>query len=183
MPAIGASREYSKISCEETSLLISIKDGKEVSKPKRNRRQWLVLIMLAFGNFCIASCVSLQAPFFPKEAEMKGATPTQYGLVFGVFQLTVFIISPVYGKLMALITPKFMLNAGILVVGVTSILFGVLDRSPDGTPFVALAFAVRIVEGLGSAAFTTSSFTIIAAEFPRNVATTFVSIQFFFVPL
>ncbi|XP_076326301.1 MFS-type transporter SLC18B1-like isoform X2 [Tachypleus tridentatus] len=172
MPAIGASSEY-----EETPLLIAIKDGKETSKPKRNRRQWLVLIMLAFGNFCVASCVSLQAPFFPKEAEIKGATPTQYGFVFGVFQLTVFIVSPIYGKLMALITPKFMLNSGILIVGVTSILFGILDRSPSGTPFIALAFAVRIVEGLGSAAFTTSSFTIIAAEFPGNVATTFGTLE------
>ncbi|XP_013785234.2 MFS-type transporter SLC18B1-like [Limulus polyphemus] len=175
MPAIGASREFSKVSCEESSLLISIKDGKKVSKT--TRRQWLILITIAFVNFGVASCVSLQAPFFPKEAEMKGATPTQYGFVFGVFYLTVFVFSPIFGKLMVVITPRFMLIAAIFIVGITSILFGLIDKSPNGTPFIALAFAIRIVEGVGSAAFLTSSFTIIAAEFPSKVATTFGALE------
>ncbi len=35
---------------------------------------------------------------------------------------------------------------------------------------------VRIVEALGNAAFLTASFALVAAEFPRSVATTFVSI-------
>lgn len=41
-------------------------------------------------------------------------------------------------------------------------------------PFVTLAFAIRIVEALGNAAFLTASFAIIAKEFPNNVATMFV---------
>ncbi|XP_076326306.1 MFS-type transporter SLC18B1-like isoform X2 [Tachypleus tridentatus] len=177
MPAIRASHEYSKVSCEETPVLISMKGGIEAPGPRTTRRQWLVLITIAFINFGVASCVSLQAPFFPKEAEMKGATPTQYGFVFGVFYLTVFIFSPVFGKLMVLITPRFILIAATFIVGITSILFGVIDRSPNGTPFIALAFAIRIVEGVGSAAFLTSSFTIIAAEFPNKVATTFGALE------
>lgn len=28
----------------------------------------------------------------------KGASPSEYGLVFGVFELIVFIISPIYGQ-------------------------------------------------------------------------------------
>jgi hypothetical protein len=28
----------------------------------------LIVIVLAFGNFCVAAGVSLQGPFFPKEA-------------------------------------------------------------------------------------------------------------------
>lgn len=32
------------------------------------------------------------------QAENKGATATEYGLVFGVFELVVFIISPIYGQ-------------------------------------------------------------------------------------
>jgi hypothetical protein len=39
-----------------------------------------------------------QAPFYPHEAERKGATPTQYGFVFGIFELTVFVVSPIIGK-------------------------------------------------------------------------------------
>ena len=35
----------------------------------------------------------LQAPFYPAEAEKKGASATQYGLVFGIFELVVFLVS------------------------------------------------------------------------------------------
>ena len=42
-------------------------------------------------------CVSMQAPFYPGEAEKKGCAPSEYGLVFGIFELTVFIVSPIIG--------------------------------------------------------------------------------------
>jgi hypothetical protein len=32
------------------------------------------------------------------QAERKGATATEYGLVFGIFELVVFFISPIYGQ-------------------------------------------------------------------------------------
>lgn len=34
---------------------------------------------------------SIQAPFYPKEAAAKGATPAEYGFVFGVIHLAIFI--------------------------------------------------------------------------------------------
>ena len=40
---------------------------------------------------------TIQAPFYPQEAEKKGCVPSEYGLVFGVFELTVFIVSPIIG--------------------------------------------------------------------------------------
>jgi hypothetical protein len=40
--------------------------------------------------------------------------------------------------------------------------------------FISAALLIRIVEALGNAAFLTASFSIIAHEFPENVATTFV---------
>lgn len=47
-----------------------------------------------------------QAPFFPQEAEKKGANATEYGLVFGIFELVVFFISPIYGQYLNRIGPK-----------------------------------------------------------------------------
>ncbi|XP_023221317.1 MFS-type transporter SLC18B1-like isoform X1 [Centruroides sculpturatus] len=165
-------------------LLGSRADGEkdeegEPIKRKNTTKEWLTLITLAFANFSVGACVSLQAPFFPKEAEMKGATPTQYGMIFGVYQLTMFIFSPLCGKLMGYFTPKFMLNAGMFIVGAATILFGILDLSPPGTPFIALAFAVRIAEGFGSAFVKTSIYTIIAAEFHERVATIYSGLETF----
>lgn len=101
------------------------------------KRQWLTLAVMGLADFCNAICVSLQAPFFPNEAEKKGATATEYGLVFGVFELVVFIISPIYGQYINRIGPKVLFNTGIFTTGTSAILFGLLDRIPDhtGTPW------------------------------------------------
>ena len=68
--------------------------------PSWRRDQWLVVAVLCATHLCNGMVVSLQAPFYPAEAERKGATAAQYGLVFGIFELTVFIVSPVIGKLL-----------------------------------------------------------------------------------
>lgn len=148
-------------------------------KIKYNSKQWLTLITLAFGNFCAGACVSLQAPFFPAEAEKKGATPTEYGFIFGIFQLTIFVMAPIMGKLVPYISPKFLLNSGILTVGVTCVLFGTLDMVEGRTTFVALAFVVRTIEGVGAAALRTSCYTIIASQFAEGIGTTFAILETF----
>ncbi|KFM70368.1 MFS-type transporter, partial [Stegodyphus mimosarum] len=149
------------------------------AKIKYTSTQWLTLVTLAFGNFCAGACVSLQAPFFPAEAESKGATPTEYGFIFGIFQLTIFIVAPIMGKIVSYISPKFLLNSGILTVGVTCILFGTLDLVQSRTSFVALAFVVRTVEGVGAAALRTSCYTIIASQFSEGIGTTFAILETF----
>ncbi|XP_076349609.1 MFS-type transporter SLC18B1-like isoform X4 [Tachypleus tridentatus] len=155
------------------------KNLREATK-KITFRQWQIILLLSVSNLVIAACISLQAPFFPREAEEKGASPTIYGFVFGVYELGVFISSPVYGKIISWITPKFMVNAGLFVAGSTTILFGFLDHSPPGAPFIVLAILVRLVEGFGAAAFITASYTYAASEFPGRVASAFATIETFF---
>ncbi|XP_033212868.1 MFS-type transporter SLC18B1-like isoform X2 [Belonocnema kinseyi] len=113
-------------------------------------------------------------------AEKKGASATEYGLVFGIFELVVFIISPIYGHNLDRIGPKLLFNGGILTTGTCAIFFGLLDKVSGHYPFIILSFVIRIVEALGNAAFLTASFAIIAKEFPDNVATTFASLETFF---
>ncbi|KRT86297.1 membrane transporter [Oryctes borbonicus] len=144
------------------------------------RRQWLTLVVIGIADFCNAVCVSLQAPFYPQEAERKGATATEYGLVFGIFELVVFIVSPLYGQHLNKIGVKLVFNGGIYTTGVCAILFGLLDKVDGHYPFIILSFIIRIIEAMGNAAFLTASFAIIAKEFPDNVATTFASLETFF---
>jgi len=74
---------------------------------------------------------------------------------------------------------KTVFNVGILASGISCFSFGFLDDVNDHTWFITLSFIIRILEALGSAAFVTSAFTIVAAEFPDSVATTFVSDETF----
>lgn len=147
---------------------------------KFSRRQILTLFVFSIADFCNAICVSLQAPFYPQEAEKKGATAAEYGLVFGIFELVVFVVSPFYGQNLNRVGPKLMFNAGILITGLCAVLFGLLDKVDGRYTFISLSFIIRIVEAMGNAAFLTASFAIIAKEFPDNVGTTFASLETFF---
>lgn len=126
--------------------------------------------------------------------------------MFGIFELVVFIVSPLYGQYLNRIGPKVLFNGGIFTTGAAAIVFGLLDKievritrpTLCSTPvtqtnahpiyppfqghslFITLAFVIRIIEALGNAAFLTASFAIIAKEFPNNVSTTFASLETFF---
>ena len=39
-----------------------------------------------------------QAPFYPREAVRKGLKVWHFGLVFGAFEITVFLVSPIIGS-------------------------------------------------------------------------------------
>ncbi len=104
----------------------------------------------------------LKAPFYPIEAEKKGATATEYGLVFGIFELVVFLASPYLGAKLNGWGARRVFNLGIATTGTCSILFGMLDNFDNPRVFIGLSFVIRIIEALGNSAFLTSSFTIIA---------------------
>lgn len=160
-------RHTSSVDQKQLSFHESIKNPRE----RYTIRQLLTIFTYIYGNFFLAACVSLQAPFFPKEAELKGATPTQYGLVFAVYELAIIVVSPVVGKLVSTSSPKMWIQIGLMLTGVMTIMFGFLDRAPSGKWFVGLAFAIRIMEGIGAASFTTPSYTATAEEFPHDQAT------------
>ncbi|KAL3889994.1 hypothetical protein ACJMK2_002303, partial [Sinanodonta woodiana] len=151
----------------------------EFSWKKITRRQKFIFICMGFINFGACTCFSLLAPFFPAEAQQKGATPTEVGLVFGVFQLVIFVSSPVFGNFITKIGAKFMFVTGIMVCGSCSILFGNLNAGPDGTVFVVMCFVVRSVEALGCSAFVTALFAIVAYEFPAYSTTVIGSLETF----
>jgi len=148
--------------------------------PNFTRKQWLITGTFIVVNFCNAMCVSMQAPFYPHEAEKKGCMPSEYGLVFGVFELTVFLVSPIIGANLNRMGVKMTLNVGIGTVGCTSIVFGLLDKIDNGKIFLGLSFTLRIIEACGNAGFLTGSFSMIAKEFPDNVATMFAILETFF---
>jgi len=119
----------------EASLCTSVFSGRGVgtgagsvaqSRPSLpyTARQLIILVVVMYGNFWVAACVSLQAPFFPQEAEMKGASSTVYGLVFGIYELLIITMSPVFGKLITKVSPNWMVQGGLLLCGVSTVVFG-----------------------------------------------------------
>ncbi|XP_069091277.1 MFS-type transporter SLC18B1 isoform X3 [Pleurodeles waltl] len=149
-------------------------------EPKRiSRTQIFTLISCASINFSSMIIYSVLAPFFPLEAVKKGVSNTFVGLIFGCFALFNFISSLVLGKYLVEIGAKFMFLAGMFSSGVATILFGMLDKAADGTPFIVLCFVVRAVDAIGFGAAMTASFSILAKAFPNNIATVLGTLEIF----
>ena len=62
------------------------------------RSQLISIILLSLAFFLNWAYFSLFAPFFPVEAIKKEMNSTQIGIIFGVFQLVLLVLSPIFGK-------------------------------------------------------------------------------------
>ncbi|KAM4771002.1 MFS-type transporter SLC18B1 [Rhinophrynus dorsalis] len=136
-----------------------------------SRNQILTLLSTASLNFSSMICYSILGPFFPQEAMKKGVSETMIGLIFGCYSFFNFLTALILGKYLVQIGAKFMFLAGMFVSGFATILFGLLDKSPDGPIFTTLCFIVRSVDAIGFGASMTASFSILAKAFPNNIAT------------
>ena len=87
--------------------------------------------------------LGLQAPFYPKEAELKGATKSQYGSVFGTAALAAFIFSTIFGKYGVQLGPKLVYNIGAFSQAFIGISFGFLKYVKDVNTFLGLSYLLR----------------------------------------
>ena len=83
-------------------------DSPDESK-KWTRQQMLTAASLSLMNISLCISFGIISPFYPTEAAKKGATTTEVGLVFGVFQLIMFITAPVYGSFVSTHYPRVQL--------------------------------------------------------------------------
>ncbi|XP_050172249.1 MFS-type transporter SLC18B1 [Myiozetetes cayanensis] len=143
------------------------------------REQLFTLAATASINFSSMVCYSILGPFFPTEAEKKGASNTIVGLIFGCFALFNFLSSLILGNYLTRIGAKFMFVAGMFVSGCVTILFGMLDKVPSGPMFIGFCFLVRAIDAISFAAAMTASFSILAKAFPTNIATVLGSLEIF----
>lgn len=140
-------------------------------------RQWKYLIILCICNATIFAAVALLPPFYPALAQSKGATATQFGFVFGIFRLTMGLISPVYGKYMDKLGVKYMLSSGVFTAAVTCILMGILNMVSGSVLFIGLSFAIQIVAAFGAAALTNVNSALANKEFPKCSASVFACLE------
>ncbi|KAF6039419.1 SLC18B1 [Bugula neritina] len=143
------------------------------------KQQILTAVTLSLMNISQTISFSILAPFYPSEAAKKGASSAEVGLVFGVFQLIIFITSPIYGNFIQQIGAKSMFLSGSFILGGCSIAFGFLDKCPDGPVYVAMCFVSRSIEANGCAMLGTASFAIMASTFRKNVGQALGTLEIF----
>lgn len=134
-----------------------------------SRRQRFTLGSLALVDFMSFCSMSIMAPFFPREATLKGLSDTMCGLVFSFYAIIMFITSPFFGKFLPKVGTKFMFLTGMFVAGTCNVIFGTLSLIDDTVMFTVLCFIVRGLEALGASAYSTASFVFVVNAFPENI--------------
>lgn len=122
----------------------------------------LVMVCINSANLVCHSVYSVLAAFFPQEAKAKGMSEDGVGIIFASFAGVIFIVSPVAGKLMTRHGKVWVYIYGLLIVSVSTVLFGGASLVPEGWPFYAWCLIMRIAQGVGSALEETAAYAIIA---------------------
>ncbi|XP_050541625.1 MFS-type transporter SLC18B1-like isoform X2 [Daktulosphaira vitifoliae] len=113
-------------------------------------------------------------------AEKKGCTATEYGFVFGSFELVAFITSPIFGGLIQRVGLKYLLVLGIVLNAISTIAFGYLTYIYDRNIFLILSLILRVLESLGATGAMVAAFSLTAVSFPESVASTFSALEVFY---
>jgi len=140
---------------------------------KMNRRQFVIFLMIMISSLSSSFTVCLFPPFFPRLAEIKGATATDYGLIIGTNCLVAFLVTPFIGNHLGFIGVKYSFCMGMFAGGVCCGLSGLLEFFEPGMSFIVCSVMIRIVHAIANAMVITSTFTYTATEFPTAVAKIF----------
>jgi len=131
--------------------------------------QWELIILVCAVYVTWGLTDSIQAPFYPIEAESKGANPAEYGAVFGIIHLSMFLTGPLFGKYMRKMGVYRVFIFGVLGTAVCGCLFGLLTYLPSTWAFLGCSYALRILEGVAEAGAWASVLTILSLQYKENV--------------
>ena len=130
-----------------------------------------LLAGLALANILNGSLIAVMIPFFPVEAASRGVPQTTISALFSCFAIGQMLLSPLVGRLAPVFGVTRLYNIGIIVAGLSTIVFGSLHHIKDTQMFVAACFLTRLVEAAGMSAVTTCGYTIAGSQFPGRVNT------------
>ena len=100
---------------------------------------------------------------------MRGATPTEYGAVFGIVNLAVCITSLYFSKYGSNHGVKLCLFCGFMTDGLCGLVFSLLIYISSRSLFIGLSLLIRFIAGIAHAMGTCSAMTILMTIFPDKV--------------
>ena len=89
--------------------------------------------------------LSLLPTFYPSEAEKRGATPSQYGFVFGIVNLAAFLFAPIFARFGTKMGPRSLHITGAFIQAFAGLAFGFLVYIETSGPFLGLSYFLRHV--------------------------------------
>ena len=100
-----------------------------------------ILAITALSN----SAFSIIAPFLPIQVEDKNIEQSWMGYIFSIYSVAVIIGSPMVEKLIPCIGRRNIVQAGMLTMGLSFVLFGQLDKFDDKKSWLCMALFNRFL--------------------------------------
>ena len=97
------------------------------------------------------SAYSLIAPFLPLEFMQKGISSEMIGLIFAIYSVAVIVCSPMVGSAVKYVGKRNMIAAGIGIMGLAFVAFGLLENIEVQLTVITLGFILRFIQGASSA--------------------------------
>jgi len=118
-----------------------------------------IILLLSNGLFFLS--LEMLTPTLPLFANAIGFTPSQIGLIIGMFTISAVIIRPFTGSLMKLIDKKYILLIGGLICALATFCY-IFSAT------MIILLLLRLLHGLGFGAATTYYATLTSEELPLD---------------
>lgn len=139
------------------------------------RSQIVTLVLITMYFFLASAYYALFAPFLPGNALKKGVSQTQVGMMFGIYQLVIFIFSPIFGKYIEKIGVRILFVYGLLITSVGQIAFGFTDLFENKWMYFMYALVTRAIAGIGVS--MGCSYGIAGIYFPNHISTVIAMLE------
>ncbi|KAB7623708.1 MFS transporter [Alkalilimnicola sp. S0819] len=116
------------------------------------RRNYLFLLLTAGGYFCGLSFLLL----LPKYLRDLGATEQELGWLVGIPLIPFLILAPLVGRLADRVPPRRLATLGLVITLISQLGFMAVEQVG------VLAYALRLLGGVGHALVFTTVFTLVA---------------------
>eukprot|EP00795_Rhopilema_esculentum_P016948 gene16948-8443_t len=104
------------------------------------------------------------------KADSKGVSVATSSLVFTSYHMVLVICSPMIGALMTIADPKSVALLGLVIEGITNIIFGYVDKIQRKDLFLVATFGIRGLSAVGGCATITSALAMVANTFQSNMS-------------
>ena len=125
--------------------------------------RWIMLC-----SFISNTAYSVCAPFLPLEFERHGLASSYVGITFALYSVGTIFMAPIIGKNVERVGARNLLGLGLCIMGLSFIVFGLIETMENKVNILALSFLLRLLHGIGCSTNYTTCLSIATNDFPDD---------------
>ena len=124
-------------------------------------------------------CYMLPVPILPEEAHFRSISLDIVGVILAVYTITYILASFVLGKMMALWGKIRFLNLALILLFITTFLFGVIMMIQEKNIFIVVTILLRLLQGLACGGYSVIIYSMIPEHYPERIEEIFSYMELF----